>query len=76
MSNNELPTITKDMNLADIVFRYPDVEEVLLDYGLHCSSCIAAGFDTIEVGAKVHQMEDEEIDEMVARMNEVLEHGE
>ncbi|KKS17347.1 MAG: Hydrid cluster protein-associated redox disulfide domain protein [candidate division WWE3 bacterium GW2011_GWB1_41_6] len=68
--------ITKDMNLADIVFKYPEAAEVLLDYGLHCVGCIASSFDTIEMGAKAHGMSDEEIDEMTVRINEVIEHKE
>ncbi len=68
--------VTKDMNLADILFKWPDTAEIFLDYGLHCVGCIAAGFDTIEMGAKVHNMTDEEIEEMVTRVNEVALHSE
>ncbi len=68
--------ITKDMNLADVVFKFPKTAEVLLDYGLHCIGCAANSFDTIEMGAKVHGMSDSEIAEMVARLNEVIIHKE
>lgn len=68
--------ITKDMNLGEVVFNYPALAEVLLDYGLHCVGCFASSFDTIEMGAKVHGMTNEEIDEMVTRLNEVLDTGE
>jgi len=67
--------ITKDMNLGDVIFKWPNTAEVFMDYGLHCVGCIASGFDTIEMGAKVHALSDEEIDEMVARANEVALHG-
>jgi hybrid cluster-associated redox disulfide protein len=75
-SNSSKVKVTKDMNLADILFKYPDVAEVLLDYGLHCVGCFANSFDTIEAGAKIHGMSDEEVDEMVLRVNEVIEFGE
>ncbi len=68
--------LSKDSNLADLVFKYPEAEEVLLDYGLHCAGCIASGFDTIEMGAKVHGMSDKEIEEMMERVKEVIKHGE
>lgn len=68
--------IDREANLGAVVFKYPEVEEILLDYGLHCAHCVASGFDTIEMGAKVHGMEKDEIDEMLTRMNEVIEHGE
>jgi len=68
--------ITKDMNLADVIFKWPETAEIFLDYGLHCVGCVAAGFDTIEVGAKVHNLSEEEIEEMVTRVNEVASHSE
>ncbi len=69
--NKEKRIITKDRNLADVIFKWPDTAEIFLDYGLHCVGCIAAGFDTIEVGAKVHNLTEEEIEEMMTRVNEV-----
>ena len=72
----ELIKITKDMNLGEVVFKYPEAAEVLTDYGLHCVGCIANTYDTIEMGAKIHQMSDAEVDEMVARVNEVLNYKE
>lgn len=68
--------VRKDMNLGEVVFKYPQVAEVLIDYGLHCVGCFANAFDTIEMGAKLHGMTDEEIDEMVARVNEVIAYKE
>jgi len=68
--------VTKDMNLADVIFKWPATAEVFLDYGLHCVGCIAAGFDTIEKGAKIHNLSEEEIEEMVSRVNEAALHSE
>ncbi len=73
--SNEIK-INKEFNLAELVYKYPQTEEVLLDYGLHCVGCIASSFDTIEAGAKVHGMTDEEIDEMLERINEVVNYHE
>ncbi|HLD51417.1 hypothetical protein A3K34_00050 [candidate division WWE3 bacterium RIFOXYC1_FULL_40_10] len=74
--NKKIDKITKDSNIAQLVFKYPAMEEVLMDYGLHCVGCFASSFDTIEQGAKVHGLSDEEIEEMIGRINEVLEFGE
>lgn len=68
--------ITKDMNLGEVVFKFPEAAEVLTDYGLSCVGCFASSFDTIEQGAKIHQLSDEELDEMIERINEVVNHGE
>lgn len=64
------------MNLAEVLFKYPQTAEIFMDYGLHCVGCALAGFDTIENGSKIHGLSDDEIEEMVARVNEVIEHGE
>ena len=72
----EKVTILKTDKIEDVVFKYPVSAEVMLDYGLHCVGCIASGFDTIEKGAKLHELTDEEIDEMVERVNEVINEDE
>jgi hybrid cluster-associated redox disulfide protein len=64
--------IIKTDNLADAVFKYPQIAEILNDYGLHCVGCFAAAYDSIEEGAKVHGMEDGVITEMLERINEVV----
>jgi hybrid cluster-associated redox disulfide protein len=72
----KIKPITKDMNLGDVIFKYPQLAEIFTDYGLHCIGCFAIGFDTIEMGCKVHGLDDEAIEEMMLRVNEVLSHGE
>lgn len=76
MENKEKVTITKDMNLGEVVFKYPEAAEVLTDYGLSCVGCFASSFDTIEQGAKIHELSDEELNEMLERINEVINYGE
>jgi hybrid cluster-associated redox disulfide protein len=75
MENKEI-TITRDMNLGEVVFKYPEAAEVLTDYGLSCVGCFASSFDTIEQGAKIHQLSDEELEEMIERINEVINFNE
>lgn len=65
--------VNKDHNLGELVFAYPKTAEVLLDYGLHCVGCGAMHFDTIEAGAKLHGFTDAEVEELVVRINEVIE---
>lgn len=76
LSSKDEIVITKDMILGDIIAAHPDAAEVFLDYGLHCVGCFANAFDTVEMGAKIHMMGDDEIEEMVERVNEVLNYGE
>jgi hybrid cluster-associated redox disulfide protein len=73
---SEQIVITKDMNLGEVAYKFPESAEILLDFGLHCVGCFASSFDTIEVGAKVHGMSDAEITEMIERINEVINYKE
>jgi len=76
---NKLDTpkqISKEDNLATVIREHPEVEEILYDYGLHCAGCALNAFDSIEAGAKIHSLSDEEIDEMTDRINEVISTGE
>jgi hybrid cluster-associated redox disulfide protein len=65
--------IGRKMNLAELVTLYPDLTQVLMeDYGLHCVSCFAAGFDMLEEGAKIHGYDDKDIERMVKRLNSLI----
>ncbi|MFA5776613.1 MAG: DUF1858 domain-containing protein [Patescibacteria group bacterium] len=69
-------TVFRDSNLGEVVFKYPKTVEVLLDFGLHCVGCAAMHYDTVEAGARIHGFKDNEIDELVIRINEVIEFSE
>lgn len=66
--------ITKKTLMAEIVERYPELEEVLTeDYGFHCIGCFAAEMETLEQGAVVHGMTKKEIDKLVETLNGLIE---
>lgn len=71
-SNKKLLKVDRQTNIAEIVFDYPKVAEVMLAYGLHCVGCFASQFDNIEQGAQIHGMDADEVDEMIAEINLVL----
>jgi len=64
--------ITRSKNIAELITEHPEVSEVLMAFGLNCVMCYASQYDTLEEGAKVHQMSDEEIDEMIEEINQVI----
>lgn len=66
--------ITKDINISELISKYPHLAEVLVeDYGLHCIGCYAAAFDSLEDGAKIHGFDDIQIKEMVIKLNKIHE---
>ncbi len=54
-------TITKDMNITEIVQKYPQVAEVFFKHGMHCLGCAAAHFETLEQGCTAHGIDVEAI---------------
>jgi len=65
--------ISKNTNLGELIQTYPELAQVLIeDYGLHCAGCYAAAFDSLEQGAAIHGMSEKQIEEMVIRLNEII----
>ncbi|MEK7571915.1 MAG: disulfide oxidoreductase [Patescibacteria group bacterium] len=64
--------LTKYSVLGDVAVESSRAAELLAEYGLHCANCFANGFDTLENGAKVHGMSDQEMEEMIDEINEEL----
>ncbi|MDY6793946.1 MAG: DUF1858 domain-containing protein [Actinomycetota bacterium] len=60
-------TITKDMNIQDVVERNPETIRVFLEHGLHCIGCAVARFENIEQGAMAHGID---VDSLVKDLND------
>lgn len=60
---------TKESNLGLLVTRYPEVADIMLEWGLHCVGCFANSFDTIEAGAQIHGLDEDDIQEMLSEIN-------
>ena len=64
--------VTKDMTIGEVVKRYPAAAEIMLGYGLHCVGCHVNPFESIEQGCMGHGMPEHVIDEMIAKINNVI----
>ncbi len=62
--------ITKDMNIIEVVQKYPDTIGVFMYAGMGCIGCHVAQFETIEQGATGHGID---VDALVDALNEVVE---
>ena len=62
--------ITKDMNIIEVVQKYPDTIGVFMYAGMGCFGCHVAQFETIEQGATAHGID---VDALVDALNEVVE---
>ena len=62
-------TITKDMNIIEVVNEYPDTVPVFMYAGMGCIGCMAARFENIEQGALAHGID---VDSLIDALNEVV----
>ncbi len=69
--------IHRHMTIEDILSSFPQkaqrVAQEITAAGLHCVGCQAATWETLEAGMKGHGFTDDAIDELVRRLNKVLE---
>lgn len=68
--------ITRDMTIEDIFSHFPQKSQKLAqemtNRGLHCVGCGAATWETLETGMLSHGFSEDEIDDLVNRLNEIL----
>jgi len=64
--------VTKDMIIADVLKKYPDVAVIMLEYGLHCVGCHANIYDSVEAGSASHGMDAQTIDRMLGDINKFV----
>ena len=71
MQETKKQMITKDMLLMDAIEKYPQIAPILTGYGLHCVGCHFSSIDTIESGAKIHGLTNEDIEMMLKDVNSI-----
>lgn len=56
----------RTMRISALVDTYPYIAEMLqYEWGFHCVTCIISGFETLEQGAGVHEIEGEDFEMML-----------
>ena len=63
--NTAQQKVTKDMLIGDIVQRYPEAVQVMLEAGLHCVGCHVATWETLEQGAAGHGIDPDKLVDMI-----------
>lgn len=67
--------ISKKTLINKLLEKHPETAEIMMAYGLHCIGCQFSEFDTLEDGARVHGMLDEEIAMMLKDVNKTIKNG-
>jgi len=65
--------ITKDMTIGEVVAKYPAVIEPLQEAGVHCVGCHVSYSESLEDGFKGHGMTDEQVNEVILKLNKAVE---
>ena len=73
---SEEQTIDRQMTISDIISKFPSksqrIAQAMTNAGLHCTSCSAATWETLEAGMLGHGMAETEIERLVAELNQIL----
>jgi len=65
--------VSKNTIIVKVLENCPEAGKIMQEYGLHCVYCHVASSESIENGAKMHGLSDKEIDEMINKINNLLE---
>lgn len=61
--------ITAEMNIFEILDKYPDLETVLESQGLCCVGCPGSTMETVAEAAEAHDLA---LDDLLGRLNRAL----
>lgn len=77
MTSDQQEKITPNMTIADVFSNFPHksqrLAQAMTNAGLHCTSCSAATWETLEAGMLGHGMTKEAIEKLVNELNAILE---
>jgi iron-sulfur cluster assembly accessory protein len=72
--------IVREMTIEEVFKRFPNkgqkLAQEMTNAGLHCVGCSAATWETIETGMYGHGFSDEAIDNLLGKLNQILEEKE
>ncbi len=60
------------MTVSEIISLYPQVKDILAEYGLHCFGCAFNALETLEEGCKGHGFDDSDIENLVTDVNDAI----
>ena len=61
--------VTKETTIADVVMIRPEkaklLTEIMMNFGIHCTGCGAASFETLEQGVLGHGFSQTDFDKLI-----------
>jgi len=68
----EIPKITKETRIKQLLKEMPEAAEILMAYGLQCVNCYFSEHDTLENGADIHGLNKGDVEMIVRDLNKIL----
>ena len=69
--------VHRQMTIDDIFTTFPhrsqQLSQEMTNFGLHCVGCHASTWETLEAGMMGHGMNDEQIEDLITRLNKIIE---
>lgn len=67
----EAKKITKNTKISEVVEEKPEAIQILIEAGMGCVGCPMAQQETIEQGCLAHGLSEDDVKEIVKKINEV-----
>ena len=61
--------VTKNMLIGEVMKKYPQSAEIMIEHGIHCVGCHVATWETLEQGAAGHGID---VNQLVDDLNKRL----
>jgi hybrid cluster-associated redox disulfide protein len=64
--------VNKDMTISEILSLNENMAAILMREGMHCVTCPSSLGESLADAATVHGMSEDELDDLIERMNDFL----
>lgn len=65
--------IDPNIKISELAMKHPEVVDFLIsEYGFHCIGCFVSEFETLEEGAQVHGIINQDFEEMIKRAEDII----
>ncbi len=79
MAQKTQQLITRQTKIGDVPMVNPSkaqlLTQIMNDFGIHCTSCGAASFETLEMGVLGHGFSEADLDKLVEDLNKAVNEG-
>ena len=62
---SNIPQLTGESVISEVLARYPEAAQVMMEAGMHCLGCISATYETIREAYYVHGLDPAEVLEQI-----------